>query len=317
MIRKRAASAYFWLLIGITAGLAWLGLRFGEASVQIWLEALWQTCQNGWRYLVDTPSVTGPMFISLILLTILVRAVWSVTRQSRATRRITHLFLPLRAELPDRVRVRLREHQLAGDDVVFLDVKTVHAFCLGFRRPRIWLTAGLVDLLSDDELAAVLAHEVRHLRQRDPLRLLIGRTLKSAFFFLPLIRSLADAAELQQEIEADHYAVVRLGDDLPLLSALQKMLDHGHTPTLAKPVAYTPFNLTEARLKRLIYPPTPINWSRLFFSGLVNLMILLALSSTLYFTCLHPVAPPLEVGACIADTLQSTSSSLPITNYNW
>ena len=317
MIRKSSFSVYFWTLIALSIGLVWLALLFSRTSVQIWLEAVWQTCQNGWHYLVNNPPLTWQMIIPLILVVILGRASWSLTRQFRATQRMIHLFRPLQADLPERLKTKLSAHQLTVEDIVFLKVDSVHAFCLGFRRPRIWLTAGLVNLLTDDELAAVLAHEVRHFRQRDPLRLLVSRALKSAFFFLPLIKSLADAAELQQETEADRHAIAHLGDDLPLLCALQKILKYNQPLFISETATYTAFNLSEARLKKLIYPATPRNWSKIFWAGVINLVILLALSSTIYLTCMQPAAPSLEVGACIADSLQSTSTQLPVLNYNW
>ena len=315
---KRPALAYFWLLMGISIGLVSLGVIFSQATLQIWLNALWQTCQNGWSNLMSNPPLAWQMVVPITLVIILARTVWSLSRQFRATRRLADLFFPLRSTPPTRVQALLPAHRLTANDIVFLDVKNVHAFCLGFWRPRIWLTAGLVHMLTDEELAAVLAHEVRHIRRRDPLRLLIGRALKFAFFFLPLIKSLAEASELQQEIEADRYAIAHMGSDLPLLCALQKLLKNGHTLVISETAAYTPFNLTEARLKQLVYPPAPPDWSRMFLSGAINIAILAALSSTLYVTsCMQSAAQPLEVGACIADSLQSTSSSLSIPHYDW
>ncbi|MCB9101513.1 MAG: M56 family metallopeptidase [Anaerolineales bacterium] len=316
MIRKTSYSFYFWLLIGLSTTLIWLGLFFSFDPLYLGLEALWQTCHSGWRYLIESPPLTRQMIIPLVVLTILIRTGWSLVRQIRATQRMAHLFLPLHAEPPARVQALLAPHQLGPKDIIFLNTRAVHAFCLGFWRPRMWLTAGLVDLLADDELAAVLAHEMRHLRQRDPLRRLIGRALQSAFFFLPVIKSLAEATELQQEIDADRHAITHLGDDLPLLCALQKLLKHGHTPAFSAVAAFTLFNPTEARLKTLIYPPAPVNWPKLATSGLINLAILLALSTTIYTNCTQLAATPSEVGACIVDTLQNSSSSLPL-NYYW
>jgi Zn-dependent protease with chaperone function len=216
------------------------------------------------------------LIIPTIVLLIALRGGLSFIQQFRGTLRLTYLFLPLRETPPARVQAWLVASGLATEDIVFLNLSTAHAFCLGFWRPRIWLTAGLVNLLTDEELASVLAHEAHHCRQRDPLRLLIGRTLKAAFFFLPLVSDLAQAAELQQEIAADRAAIAHLGSDLPLLCTLQKLLRNGAAATL--PLAdYNPFNVTEARLRRLIYPPPPFKWQPYLTDGLINLGILLIL----------------------------------------
>jgi Zn-dependent protease with chaperone function len=77
------------------------------------------------------------------------------------------------------------------------------AFCAGYLRPRVYISEAALDLLSDDELEAVLAHEHHHLRVRDPLRFASGRILSQALFFVPALRTLfrryADLAELNAD----------------------------------------------------------------------------------------------------------------------
>jgi Zn-dependent protease with chaperone function len=63
-----------------------------------------------------------------------------------------------------------------------------HAFCIGLLRPRVYVSRATLEFLDDDELEAVLAHEVHHARRRDPLRLLAARALADGLFFLPLVR---------------------------------------------------------------------------------------------------------------------------------
>jgi Zn-dependent protease with chaperone function len=77
------------------------------------------------------------------------------------------------------------------------------AFCAGYLRPTVYISQGALELLSDDELEAVLAHEHHHRRVRDPLRFACGRTLSHALFFVPALRTLfgryADLAELNAD----------------------------------------------------------------------------------------------------------------------
>jgi Zn-dependent protease with chaperone function len=65
------------------------------------------------------------------------------------------------------------------------------AFCAGYLRPAVYISRRTLDLLADDELKAVLAHERYHLRVRDPLRFACGRVLGEALFFVPVLRSLS------------------------------------------------------------------------------------------------------------------------------
>jgi Zn-dependent protease with chaperone function len=95
------------------------------------------------------------------------------------------------------------------------------AFCAGYLRPTVYVSQRALELLSDSELTAVVAHEHHHRLVRDPMRFACGRILGRALFFVPVLRSLwaryADLAELN----ADRAAVRASGGDrAPLASAL-------------------------------------------------------------------------------------------------
>lgn len=98
------------------------------------------------------------------------------------------------------------------------------AFCYGIRRPRVAISTGLLALLDERELEAVLRHEAYHLGNRDPLRLIVADTLAAAFRFLPLVGMLRDHHAVAQELAADRYAVRALGTDRGLAAALYKLL---------------------------------------------------------------------------------------------
>jgi Zn-dependent protease with chaperone function len=274
---------HFWLLILICLSFATLSLSLSWTYGQTWIEILWHICLARLQNLPEHLLLAWKLIIPAMLLLMAMRGGVSLIQQLRATARLTQLFFPLREPVPARVRVFLAAHELSVEDVVFLDLPTAHAFCSGFWKPHIWLTAGLVNLLTDEELTAVLAHEAYHCRQHDPLRLLVGRALKSAFFFLPLVGDLAKAAELQQEVAADRAAIFYLGNDLPLLSIIQKLLTS--SPAVKLPIAaYSPFNVTEARLRRLIYPLQPFNWRLYLTNGVINLGVIAILSGTVWLS---------------------------------
>jgi Zn-dependent protease with chaperone function len=316
MRKPTSPNYYFWLLLGLSLLLIGFGVILSWSYSQRWLNLLWQACQNGLSYLAGHPSMSWRFVVPIVILVVVARAGISLIEQIKATRRLSYFFLPFRETPPARLQRLLYDHAVPLEDVVFLKLAARRAFCLGFWRPRIWLTAGLVELLSDQELAAVVAHEVYHYRRRDPLRLLIGRALQSAFFFLPLMADLARASEIHQEVAADQLAVRYLGDDLPLLCALQKLLQQSTPGRLDPMAAYNSFNVTEARLQRLIYPATPIRWGNYAIKFLVNLAIILSLGSTLFLSSAQPVANQTRINACLMESFNASQSPLPpLQNY--
>jgi hypothetical protein len=95
------------------------------------------------------------------------------------------------------------------------------AFCAGYLRPRIYVSRRTVELLTEAELDAVLAHEHHHRRVRDPLRLAYARILSEALFFVPVLRSLSERYAEVAELSADNAAVrANAGEAAPLASAL-------------------------------------------------------------------------------------------------
>jgi hypothetical protein len=147
------------------------------------------------------------------VLIVAARAAW---RQIRAHRRF------IRA-LP--VRGPLAEHPT----VLVVDTAAPLAFCAGWLRPRVYVSTGVLGLLSERELRAVLAHETHHGALRDPLRLAVGRVLCQALFFLPVLRPLHDRYADVAELDADAAALEASdGATAPLASA---MLAFGTTKT--------------------------------------------------------------------------------------
>jgi hypothetical protein len=106
-----------------------------------------------------------------------------------------------------------------GADTLVLEAPSPLAFTWGFLRPRTAISRGMLELLPPRELAAVLAHEAWHRRRRDPLRLLLMRTLAGAFWFLPTSRPLLTGYELALELAADEAALRDAGRD-PLAGAI-------------------------------------------------------------------------------------------------
>lgn len=147
----------------------------------------------------------GLAALGAVVMTLAVRATW---RQRKAYRRFIGRM--------DVVRP-LATHPSVN---VIADSRP-QAFCAGYLRPAIYVSQRTLDLLTDDELEAVLAHEEHHLRVRDPLRFACARVLTQSLFFVPVLRPLGDRYSHVAELQADHAAVrASAGEKGPLASAL-------------------------------------------------------------------------------------------------
>jgi BlaR1 peptidase M56 len=193
------------------------GLALGAASVHIAPADAHRVTIGGAR--LTYPAVNAAAGVLLVLavlgaavVTVGARTAWRQVRGTRALRRAMSIVGPL-----------------GGDGVVtVVDDPTPQAFCAGYVRPRVYISTGALALLSESELAAVLAHERHHAASRDPLRLACGRVCSHALFFLPALRRLHDRCRSLAELAADAEAV-RAADGArgPLASALLTFGSHG------------------------------------------------------------------------------------------
>jgi Peptidase family M48 len=191
-------------------GLAAAAVIAGIVSVHHESVGAPQVALSGIRF--TYPSVNGAAALLLLLailgagvLRVALRSVW---RQCRAFRGFSARVGPVES-LPRAPGVR-----------VIADAGA-QAFCAGYLRPVVYVSRRTVDLLSEDELDAVLAHEQHHRRLRDPLRLACARILSEALFFIPVLRSLTDREADVAELRADRAAVgAREGGEAALASAL-------------------------------------------------------------------------------------------------
>ena len=81
----------------------------------------------------------------------------------------------------------------------------------GFFRPVILLPTGWSEW-TEEEIAAVLAHEVAHVRRGDYLQRLVARLGEAFYFYHPLVQAAARRLAADQEFAADRLAgSLRLG----------------------------------------------------------------------------------------------------------
>src|SRR5207253_686733 len=111
-------------------------------------------------------------------------AVRVLYRQLRATRHLQRLVLASQVTT-DVDLARLAEQRRLRVQVV--DASEPYSLTYGWLAPRVVVSRGLLDSVEPDELDAVLVHERYHVRNLDPLKIVIARTLPVAFFFLTVL----------------------------------------------------------------------------------------------------------------------------------
>src|SRR5687768_1331646 len=85
---------------------------------------------------------------------------------------------------------------------------------VGFRRPVILLPAGIDSYLTADQFAAVVAHEICHVRRRDNLTAAIHMAVEALFWFHPMVWWIGARLVATREQACDEHVVAETAEPI-------------------------------------------------------------------------------------------------------
>ena len=126
--------------------------------------------------------------------------------------------------LQQEVKKTARELHISEPKVGLVDDLMPNAFTLGYgRNVVIVFSLGLLNMLDSDELAAVVSHELAHVKSRDYLFRSLSNSLAILSFFNPLSYFAAAQAQKERELLADEKAVTLLKQPKLMANVLAKV----------------------------------------------------------------------------------------------
>jgi uncharacterized protein (TIGR03435 family) len=105
---------------------------------------------------------------------------------------------------------------------------------VGLRRPLILLPEGIESYLTADQLAAVLAHEVCHVRRRDNLTAVMHMLVEAVFWFHPLVWWIGARLIATRERACDEHVVAETAEPIAYAEGIVSVCRHYvETPHIA------------------------------------------------------------------------------------
>ena len=246
-----ANRSFFLLLVVALAPYLVLGL-FGRGVLSVAMFRVATSGSTGWD--AGAWPAVGFLAVSAVGSVLGLRSLW---RQRQATVELGRFVR--RHQVPDGQSVARVAAAAHVERLDVVDHGDAFSFTYGVRRPRVVLSRGLLVGLDDGELRAVLVHERYHVRNLDPLKVVVARALPSAFFFLPALRHLRFRYLAGRELAADRRAVRACGRRC-LAGALYKVVAGPSPATLGAAAAVGGVDLLDVRLAQLEdgrEPPLP------------------------------------------------------------
>ena len=268
-----------WQAIGLAGGLSIIGALLVHGLAP-WGHSL---PEAGWAVLrghAAVDPVRGDHWVALTMAGVLAAELvgvlllsWVRTARTRARHRALLELIVQPAAVPD---ARLLEHPAPV------------AFCIPGARPLLVLSSGMVAELDDAQLAAVVAHERAHLRERHHLLLLPFVAWEAALPVLPAAARAHASVRQLVEMRADDVALRLLpdGSRRTLAQAIVAVAGGagGGVPAGALSIAGSPVGV---RVVRLLEPPSPLpaaaRWSALAAAVLLLLVPTLLLVLPAFF----------------------------------
>ncbi len=167
-------------------------------------------------------------------------SLFKIFANSYVTHRIVKGNPPLSGDDASRVtailRPRLAELGIGLPDLRLWPGKTALAFAMGFAHPVLVVSRGLLDRFDDQQVEAVLTHELVHLARRDTLRSWLGVLLRDGMFFSPFGRMAFRHFMRKQEEAVDDRVVAMTQKPLLYAETLLKIWKDGRQTAVAGPV---------------------------------------------------------------------------------
>lgn len=168
------------------------------------------------------PSMLPVFVLLLLVMTGVGLGARSLACQLFASRRLARYVSAKAMAAPDALLSVAAQSGLQGR-VTLVDAPESFSFVYGVLAPRVAVSHGLVEAASAGELSAVIEHERYHVRNLDPLKIVLARSLSAALFFLPALGALRARYIADCELAADRQAIARYGDR-SLAGALVKVI---------------------------------------------------------------------------------------------
>lgn len=119
-------------------------------------------------------------------------------------------------------------------------------FTLGFFNPKIYISTSIFNSHSQEEINAMIEHEINHRDNLHPLKMFVANFVKSVLPIVPGKNWLIDNYLTLVEVSSDQFSEDKLKNKLPLVSALLKFENQSFEPGLSY------FNSQSERIKILV-----------------------------------------------------------------
>ncbi|WP_084591305.1 M56 family metallopeptidase [Ureibacillus sinduriensis] len=283
MMNKRQSKSMFYLSLLVSGSIfIQMGLYLTSLISGSNLRFnIFEVCHNTLK-LIGLTSLTYA--VDILVIGTFLFALWKIATQIIQTVKMRRRLQQYNCEsLTNRFN---NEYKNNDKNFMIISYPVPIAITIGFLSPKIILSTGLLNLLSEKELEAVIYHEMYHLDNHDPLKIFLMSISSITLPYIPILKWLNEKYRVVQEVMADELAIENQETSLHIGSALLKMLKVGKLET--KSFAYASFAETSVnyRIEYMLNPlksnqikvPVKVAMWSVFVFSLISIFFIYALA---------------------------------------
>ena len=168
---------------------------------------------------------------------------------------------------------------------------------IGWLKPVILLPLGMANQLTTQEVEAILAHELAHIRRHDYLLNLLQNIIESLFYFNPAVWYISDIIRREREHSCDDLAVQVCGNSLVYAKALVQIQELNRPAPRLAMALFRKKGALLLRIQRILQPtihPTSDIMEKITVTGL---LLAAVLAFSVRTTSIAAPAEPLDLPA--------------------
>jgi len=215
------------IFIAISSGVFLLGTYLLATKTNFQPQLLISACGEVLRNIGEHLHFNPDGLVStLILLTALVGISLTLWQLIKFIISYLHLKRLEKNDVPRKLAQVINNYNLEENTFRVIGGTKLTAYTTGLLRRRIVLSKLLIEKLTNQQLEAVILHELYHLRSHHVLWLLMSRMVSSLLFFIPLIKHLAQQLKIEYELAADAFVLEKQKTRDHLIDALAFRLQY-------------------------------------------------------------------------------------------
>jgi TonB family protein len=136
----------------------------------------------------------------------------------------------------------------------FVSLKLPSPVTMGIRNPVVILPAGLYQSIGEEELRAIMAHELAHIHHSDHVLGLLQRFVKAFYWWNPFVYSICNALTAVREEVSDSYAIRATESATSYATLLMRLIEEApvisRIPCMSNMA--TPYQCLQRRIRNIV-----------------------------------------------------------------